>query len=459
MLDTSILGELTADACAAITESQDAAALLHSIAMASLFLVALDDQRTSFRYHHLVRQVLCAELHARDPAREQQLHLRAGEWYKSAGDTRRAARHFLAAKQADRALTLLHDRVMTEFLHDPTLPAELDLSRVDPAVLADAPDRLLTVAGDLLTWGDTVRAGEYLDLFERARPPIPPESRLTSLVAAMRSFRHFQLGEADQAVRAALAARAIQEQTTLTDEWTAALPLALVHAYQWLDDYEAVEREAAAALAMPGLTEPVKLVLVPGARALAWFDAGRLPEAADAAAAACADARRLGFDQHFFAPDYLRVLAGLALEQRDLDAAEYLTEQALSISEQRRPAFEFLALLDRAGIWAARGQIRDALASIEGARLVLAGTTSMLLARADELEALLRLSLGDLRSPGALVSSLPAARRTLLLARICLATGDHHAAQELPAVALSRGPDPAARAGAPDTPGRSRDRP
>ena len=245
----------------------------------------------------------------------------------------------------------------------------------------------------------------------------------------MRSFRHFQLGEADQAVRAALAARAIQEQATLSDEWTAALPLALVHAYQWLDDYEAVEREAAAALAMPGLTDPVKLVLVPGARALAWFDAGRLPEAAEAAGVACADARRLGFDQHFFALDYLRVLAGLALERRDLDAAEQLTEQALSIAEQRRPAFEFLALLDRAAIWAARGQVRDALASIESARLVLAGTSSVLLARADELEALLRLSLGDLHSAGELTGGLPAARRALLQASIPLALSDHQAAQ------------------------------
>ena len=149
----------------------------------------------------------------------------------------------------------------------------------------------------------------------------------------------------------------------------------------------------------PQLTEPVKLVQVPGARALAWFESGHLAEAADAASAAEADARRLGFGQHFFAIDHLRALAGVALERRDLDTAEQLTEQALSISERGRPAFEFLALLDRAGIWAARGQVRDALATVEAARLVLAGTGSVLLARADELEALLRLSLGDLRSP------------------------------------------------------------
>ena len=208
------------------------------------------------------------------------------------------------------------------------------------------------------------------------------------------------------------------------------MPLLLLRAYTWLEDFEEVDREVAAAQAMPSVTDPARLVDVRGAQALAWFEAGRVAEAAEAARAADADARRLGFEQHPFAVDYLRVLAGAALERRDLDTAEQLTERALSISERFRPVFEFLGLLDRAGIWAARGQIHDALASVEAARLVLAGTKSVLLARADELEALLRLSLGDLRSAAALAGGLPATRRGLLLARVALAAGDHHAAVE-----------------------------
>ena len=301
---------------------------------------------------------------------------------------------------------------------------------VAPPLLADAPDRLLALAADLLVSGDAARGGEYLDLLERARPPIPPESRLAARFAAMRSLHYALAGHADEALAEGLAARATQERTQLTDEWNAAVPMILMRVHTWLEDFQAVEREAAAALAMPELTDPVKLVLVPGAQALARFQAGRLADAADAARAADADARRLGFGQHFFAIDYLRALAGVALEQRDLDTAEQLTEQALSIAEQGRPAFEFLALLARAGIWAARGQVRDALATVEAARLVLAGTRSVLLAQADELEALLRLSLGDLHSPVELASGLPAARRGLLLARIALASGDHHAARE-----------------------------
>jgi len=431
MLETSVLDELTADACAAVTGRQDAAALLRSIEAADLFLVALDDDRTSYRYHHLVREVLRAQLRAMDRGREVTLQLRVAEWLESTGDTRGATRYFLAAGQADRALGLLQERVAADFLHNPAAPAALDLSTVDPSLLAGVPERLLGLAADLLLWGDSVRGGEYLELLERSRPAIPPDSRLASRLAVLRSLRCTLSGEATEAVRYALAARGIEERTRLGDEWGFGVPLLLLRAYTWLEDFEAVDREAAVAQAMPSVTEPARLVDVRGAQALAWFEAGRLAEAAAAARAADADAKRLGFDQHPWAVDYLLALAGASLEQRDLDTAEHLTERALSISERFRPVFAFLALLDRAGIWAARGQIHEALATVDAARLVLAGTKSVLLARADELEALLRLSLGDLRSAAELADGIPATRRGLLLARVALAVNDHHAAVDL----------------------------
>jgi LuxR family maltose regulon positive regulatory protein len=431
MLDTSILiGVLTADTCAAVTGRPDAEAMLRGIDAAHLFLVALDDERTSFRYHHLVRQLLRVELRARDRAREQALQLRAAEWFEATGDTRRAAHHYLAAQQPDRALALLQDRVVSDFLHVPTAPEPLVINMVDPSPLVETPERLLGLAAELLLSGDTARGGNYLDLLEDAGT-IPAESRLAARLAGFQSFRYGVDGQLENSVQTGLAARAIQERTRLTDEWDSVVPLTLIRVYACLDDVPALEREAAAALAVPEVPEPVKHVMVPGSLALARFEAGRLAEAADMARAADAHARRLGFGQHFFAVDILRALSGLALERRDLDTAEHLTEQVLSITEQRRPLFEFLALLDRAQIWAARGQVRDALATVETARQALpAGASTALLARADEQEALLRLSLGDPRGPAELARRLPTTRRGLLLARVALATADRHAVHE-----------------------------
>ena len=360
MLDTSILGELTADTCAAVTGRQDVAALLRSIDRASLFLVPLDENRTIFRYHHLVRQLLHAELRARDRTREQALQLRAAEWFESIGDTRHAARHFLAARQADRALALLQDRVVADYLHDAALPPPLDLSTAAPSLLAAAPDRLLGLATDLLLSGDIARGGEYLDLLERAEPSPLPASPLAARFAATRTLRHALSGDASGTVAEALVARDIQKQTQVSDDWIAGIPLMLMRAYTWLEDLAGVDREAAAALANPALSEPVKLVQVPGAQALAWLESGHLAQAADAARTSAEQAQRLGFGRHFFAVDHLRALAGLALERRDLDTAEQLTEQALSVSEHGRLPFEFLALLDRgvSGLPAGRSAMR-----------------------------------------------------------------------------------------------------
>jgi LuxR family maltose regulon positive regulatory protein len=430
MLDTSILGPLSAGACAAVTGRHDAAALLRSLDAANLFTVALDDERATFRYHLLVRQVLRTELRTRCPGREQELRLRAAEWYESAGETRRAARYYLHVRETDRALALLRARVVADYMSDPVMPAPLDLSMINPSLLADNPDRLLSLATDLLLSGDVARGGEYLDLLEDARPPIPADSEVAAGYLTMRSFYDALTGRLTEALSEALAARATRERTGLTDQWSVDLPLTLMRIYTCQEDLLSVEREAATALDIPQLADSARLVMIPGAQALARFEYGDLPGAADTASAAEADARRLGFDQHFFAVDYLRTRAGLALERRDLDTAERLTERVLSITERRRPIFEFLALLDRARIWAARGHAREALATVEAARTVLAGTRSVVLARADELEALLRLSLLDLRTPVELVGRLSPARRDLLLARVALAAGNHVAAQE-----------------------------
>jgi LuxR family maltose regulon positive regulatory protein len=431
MLDTSLLGELTADACAALTARQDAASLLHRVDAAHLFLVALDEERTSFRYHHLVGQALRAELRARDPARERLLRLRAAAWFESGGDAWNAARHLLAARQPRPALALLRDHGLAGFLRNPADPAPLDLTAVNPSLLGDAPDGVLALAANLVLSGDIAQGGHYLDLFEQSRPPIPLKPRLASRLAAVRAFQSAVHGRLDRALGSALRAQVIEEQDRLGDEFKAAVPLTLLRVYPSLEVLDAVEREAAAALAMPGLPEPARLVLVPGARALALAEAGHLAEAGAAAEAAAADARRLGFEGHFFAVDHLRALAALALERHDLGTAEQLTEQVLRMSGRRWPLLEFLGLLDRASIWAARGRVREALAAVESARPVLAGASAVLAARADEQEAVLRLALGDQRTAAGLASGLvPPARSRMLLAKIALAVGDHHTARE-----------------------------
>ena len=63
-------------------------------------------------------------------------------------------------------------------------------------------------------------------------------------------------------MRYGLAARDIGERVLPADEWVAAVPLILLRAHTWLGDFEAVDQEVAAALAVSSLTEPARLVLL-----------------------------------------------------------------------------------------------------------------------------------------------------------------------------------------------------
>ena len=69
----------------------------------NLFLVALDDRRHWYRYHHLFADVLRARLLDERPEQIGELHLRASEWYDLNGDTAEAVGHAMAGQHVDRA--------------------------------------------------------------------------------------------------------------------------------------------------------------------------------------------------------------------------------------------------------------------------------------------------------------------------------------------------------------------
>ena len=91
MLRTSVLERLCAPLCDAVLDRSTSADALESLARTNLFLLALDDRRRWFRFHHLFAQLLRVELERREPALVPELHRRAYEWHgESARPTRRS---------------------------------------------------------------------------------------------------------------------------------------------------------------------------------------------------------------------------------------------------------------------------------------------------------------------------------------------------------------------------------
>jgi LuxR family maltose regulon positive regulatory protein len=103
LLRTSVLGELTAPLCDALTEGADADRRLRELERSNLFVVPLDEERMAYRYHHLFGQYLRAELAHREPGLVPELHRRAWRWYREHDLVGRAVAHAHAAGDVDVA--------------------------------------------------------------------------------------------------------------------------------------------------------------------------------------------------------------------------------------------------------------------------------------------------------------------------------------------------------------------
>ena len=113
LLETSVLEVLTAAACAAVTNRDDAAAMLRDVAKADLFLLPLDEERIAYRYHGLFRDMLAAELDRLRPGAIAELNRRASVWYEQRGMMAEAVTYALRADDSGFAVGLLDRTVET----------------------------------------------------------------------------------------------------------------------------------------------------------------------------------------------------------------------------------------------------------------------------------------------------------------------------------------------------------
>lgn len=100
IVDTSILGELTPSACAAVAGSDEARLLLEEVYQRGLFLADLDRERSRYRYYTLFRVMVLGRLMNRAPGRAAELHRRASRYFAGEGNLEQAIDH--AALSSDK---------------------------------------------------------------------------------------------------------------------------------------------------------------------------------------------------------------------------------------------------------------------------------------------------------------------------------------------------------------------
>ncbi|WP_028066647.1 LuxR C-terminal-related transcriptional regulator [Solirubrobacter soli] len=154
---TAALDAFTAPLCDAVLERTDSARMLDRLQRRGFPFVALDRSGERVRHHHLVRDLLRAELGARGPALEPALHRRASAWHERAGDTEAALRHALAAGDPQRgcatvsaALGQCVERATGEMVeHWLSLFAPGEIARRPPLAVAAAAVQLAGGQGDI----------------------------------------------------------------------------------------------------------------------------------------------------------------------------------------------------------------------------------------------------------------------------------------------------------------------
>ena len=109
LLQTAMLSRLSGSLCDAVTGQEQSQAMLEGLERANLFVIALDDVRGWYRYHHLFADLLRSRLQKAMPASLPELHRRASRWYEVHDVILEAVHHAILAPDLERTIRLIEE--------------------------------------------------------------------------------------------------------------------------------------------------------------------------------------------------------------------------------------------------------------------------------------------------------------------------------------------------------------
>ena len=107
---TSVLDRMCGPLCDAILGEKGSGRALEQMERRNLLVIPLDRRREWYRYHHLLRELLRAELQRREPELVADLHFRAAAWCEANAMPEAAIEHAQAAGDYDRVARLVLER-------------------------------------------------------------------------------------------------------------------------------------------------------------------------------------------------------------------------------------------------------------------------------------------------------------------------------------------------------------
>ncbi len=244
---SAVLESMSGPLCDAVLDRKGSALELAALEQANLFVVPLDRNRSSFRFHHLFRELLLQELEEREPELVPVLNQRAADWFEAQGDLESTLVYSHAAGNKESAARILSSIAMPVSAAGRVGAVESWLERFDgetlhryPAVAvegsrihalrgrADQAETWLAAAergaarektGGTKACIEVLRAAMCVDGPERmltrsksALAELAPEHPWHPWALVVNGTAHLLLGDQDQADRAFAGAAAVSGQ-------------------------------------------------------------------------------------------------------------------------------------------------------------------------------------------------------------------------------------------------------
>jgi len=400
LLKTSILSQMTAPLCNAVTGRDDSQSILAYLEQANLFLVPLDDERRWYRYHHLFADLLRGSLEQTRPGQSPVLHRRASEWFEQNGLIAEAVRHALAIGDIERVAHLVESNALAIIDHGELTTLAAWLDALPGEVVRSRPWLCVAHAWAAVHAGPLYAVEPLLQDAERSLRDFherPEGQDIAGHIAIIRAYLAHH--ERDMARVGEFAHHAL-ELLPEGDQARTFAALMLSSAHRWSDNLAAAAR---------ALSEPIAASQMRGDSHLATLALCSLAELQilqgklHQAAAAYRDALRLaqkgagrGRLRLPFTGYALSGMANVLREWNDLDAALDLVREGTDLCKRwGQPTFLRYSYEIAAAVLQAHGDMVEALNAIQQAEQCARDHSSWYVARVAARKARLRLAQGD----------------------------------------------------------------
>ena len=364
---TAVLERMCGPLCEAVLDTGGSAAVLADLAGSNVLLVPLDRRGEWYRYHHLFRDMLLAELDRREPALMPVLRRRAAGWYLDNSMPEEALEYSIAAGDVDGAARLAGPLAVPAYRQGRVTTIQRwfgwleDRGGIEAhpmtAVLASLFSALMGRPVDAERWADAVDRWQYGD---PARPADPSAEAWAAMIRAALCRRGVERmrADADEAVRRFAAGSFLTPTPALMQGIARVLCGDLDGGDECLEDAAGVGEQVGS---------PTDVALALCERSLVAMARCQWDRAGVLAGQAHSVLRRAGMEQSFATPLICALRARSAMHRGDVPAArrELLSAQHLRpLLTYALPHFAVQARLELA-------RVHLALADPAGARTLM----------------------------------------------------------------------------------------